>query len=368
MSRGLRRLPNRVERLAQAALHISATELWQVGERPIHPTKAQEGSKTMPIEHLIYDVGMNNGDDTAYYLSLGFRIVAIEANPELVEQAKSRFAREIASGRLIILNIGIADREGELPFWICETNHRWSSFDRTYASWGNSPNHQIQVPCTRFETIVAQYGVPYFCKIDIQGNDFLCLEGFTPHQVPKFLSIEANDLNLRLLDMLRALGYSLFKCISQSTFIPLQVPPASEQHRLERAETLLGSPKFRHRVFRKLGGRRLLQRQLQSTRRYHDWLFPPQSSGGFGDQTLGRWLTYEEMKQTSNEFLRRREAAEKSIFWSSNKSYGIWTDYHAQYVEPRNPSTLQPDLSDLVSAIETSENRPQRARAPERSR
>jgi len=55
---------------------------------------------------------MNNGDDTAYYLSLSFRTVAIEANPQLVEQAKLRFAREIASGRLHILNIGITDREG----------------------------------------------------------------------------------------------------------------------------------------------------------------------------------------------------------------------------------------------------------------
>jgi FkbM family methyltransferase len=299
----------------------------------------------MPINELIYDVGMNNGDDTAYYLSLGFRTVAIEANPELVEQANVRFGPEIASGRLIILNIGIADREGELPFWICETNSRYSSFDRSYASWFNSPNHQIQVPCTRFETIVAQYGVPYFCKIDIQGNDSLCLEGFTPHKVPKFLSIEANDLNLRLLDMLRALGYSLFKCISQSTFIPLELPPIAAQYRLERAETLLGSRKFRHRVFRKLGGRGCLQRQLQSTRHYRSWHFPPQSSGGFGDQTLGRWLTYDEMKRNSEEFLRRREAGEKSIFWSSDKSYGIWTDYHAQYVEQPNSVTLQPALS-----------------------
>jgi hypothetical protein len=71
----------------------------------------------MPIKDVIYDVGMNNGDDTAYYLSLGFRTVAIEANPELVKQAKARFAREVASGRLIILNIGIADREGALC-WI----------------------------------------------------------------------------------------------------------------------------------------------------------------------------------------------------------------------------------------------------------
>jgi hypothetical protein len=51
----------------------------------------------MPINDLIYDVGMNNGDDTACFLSLGFRTVAIEANPELVKYAKARFAHEIVS-------------------------------------------------------------------------------------------------------------------------------------------------------------------------------------------------------------------------------------------------------------------------------
>src|SRR5262249_1700466 len=76
--------------------------------------------------------------------------------------------------------------------------------------------------------------------------------------------------------------------------------------------------------------------------------FPPQSSRGFGGQTLGRWLTYDDMKRSSEEFLRLREAGEKSIFWGSNKSYGIWTDYHAQYVEQPHPATLQPDLSNEI--------------------
>jgi hypothetical protein len=48
---------------------------------------------------------MNNGDDSP-------RTITIEANSELVEQAKLRFAREIASGRLI----GIADRGVSFPF------------------------------------------------------------------------------------------------------------------------------------------------------------------------------------------------------------------------------------------------------------
>ena len=78
----------------------------------------------MPIEDLIYDVGMNNGDDTAYYLSLGFRVVAIDANPELVERAKARFANEIASQRLIILNVGIADQRGSFPSGFADARSR----------------------------------------------------------------------------------------------------------------------------------------------------------------------------------------------------------------------------------------------------
>jgi hypothetical protein len=42
------------------------------------------------LADLIYDVGMNNGDDTAYYLSRGFRVIAIEASPVMVEDASRR--------------------------------------------------------------------------------------------------------------------------------------------------------------------------------------------------------------------------------------------------------------------------------------
>src|SRR5271156_4683019 len=58
-----------------------------------------------PVASLIYDVGMNNGDDSAYYLRNCFDVVAIEAHPVLVEQARNRFAKEIDDGRLTILDV-----------------------------------------------------------------------------------------------------------------------------------------------------------------------------------------------------------------------------------------------------------------------
>ena len=61
---------------------------------------------------LIYDVGLFNGDDTAYYLFRGYKVVALDANPITIERARSRFSEEIATGRLTLLNIGISEKEG----------------------------------------------------------------------------------------------------------------------------------------------------------------------------------------------------------------------------------------------------------------
>jgi len=60
---------------------------------------------------------MHNGDDTAYYLHKGFRVIAIEANPALAKRGEQRFAAALAAGRLKILNVGIAAAPGEAEFF-----------------------------------------------------------------------------------------------------------------------------------------------------------------------------------------------------------------------------------------------------------
>ena len=63
---------------------------------------------------LVFDVGMHRGEDTAYYLHKGFRVVGVEANPAMAGHLRSRFRLEIASGALQLLEIGVAEIEGEL--------------------------------------------------------------------------------------------------------------------------------------------------------------------------------------------------------------------------------------------------------------
>ena len=41
---------------------------------------------------LIYDVGMHKGEDTELYLKKGFRVIAFEADPDLVASARTKHA------------------------------------------------------------------------------------------------------------------------------------------------------------------------------------------------------------------------------------------------------------------------------------
>jgi FkbM family methyltransferase len=66
---------------------------------------------------LVYDVGMFNGDDTAYYLKKGFRVVGIEANPHLIPKLTERFVAEIEQKQLVIENVAVARVDGDVHRW-----------------------------------------------------------------------------------------------------------------------------------------------------------------------------------------------------------------------------------------------------------
>ena len=276
---------------------------------------------------LICDVGMNNGDDTAYYLARGHRVVAIEANPLLAREGAVRFRAEIAAGRLTILNVGVADREGEFPFWICETMSEWSSFHREIAARDGSPHRAITIPCRRFASILAEFGVPHYLKIDIEGNDLLCLQDLQPGALPKYVSLEAGDATP--IAHLAALGYTAFKCIGQRNFLPLEVPPAPEQLRYERILRRLYSANPLLRILRALGAKRRWLRQLGEHATRDGWRFPFGSSGPFGKDLPGRWQTAAEMRETYRVFQELSRKGAPSIFWDE-KEYSFWVDLHAQ--------------------------------------
>jgi FkbM family methyltransferase len=284
------------------------------------------------IHDLIYDVGMHSGSDTAYYLHRGFRVLAIDADPQACANAAGRFRAEIDQGRLTILNVGIAPEPGLRDFWICETHSEWNSFDRHIASRDGAPHHSIQVPCLAFQQVLEQHGIPYYLKIDIEGHDLYCIDALRmQHDLSVYVSTEVSRFD-ETLQKLLALGYTKYKCISQYVFLPLERPATPAQRRAEFWYRLLQRRGLPLRLFRRVigpAGRAWIARRYTRTRRRPDWTFPPGSSGPFGEETPGTWLGAEQMHDTYYHYHTLFQQGSPAVFWRDTP-YSFWLDLHAR--------------------------------------
>lgn len=213
---------------------------------------------------------MNDGKDTEYYLFLGYKVIAVEANNELADKCKKIFESQIKKGNLTIVNKGISDSTGIKDFYVNEFESQWSSFKKEVGSRNNTPFKKIQVECITLADLIKEYGTPYYCKIDIEQNDILCIDSLLKSPVnfiPEFISVEAD--NTILIDKLFALGYRKFKMVCQG---------------------------YIHE---------------QSTEEYK---FTDGCSGRFGDDAPGTWVDMETVKK---------------MFNGQKREY-CWYDFHAK--------------------------------------
>src|ERR1700685_1184264 len=223
---------------------------------------------------------MNNGDDTAYYLHQGFRVVAVEANPVLCGSGRERFRAEIERGQLTILTLGIAESEGSSTFWVCDSLSEWSSFEHRIASRGGSGCHSVEVQTIPFRKLLGQFGVPEYLKIDIEGADALCIRDLPRDQLPHYISCEdwrdVSERGSRMLLLLYETGYRRFKLLEQTEFEAL-LPPAEAFLR-----RCLRSAAYR---FRPIGLAALPSRQATryNSRKRNNYHFKLGSSGPWGE-------------------------------------------------------------------------------------
>jgi FkbM family methyltransferase len=180
---------------------------------------------------LIFDIGCHNGQDSDFYLKKGFRVVAVEANPELCKEIKNRFAREIGDGRFTLVERAIAEHDGEISFFINAKHSIWGTISGEWATQhaeSRSDVTEITVPAITFPALIAEYGIPHYLKIDIEGADLLCVDALAAiAEPPKYVSIEFEESITGFQDAvqrLRKAGYRKFQIVDQAR-VPSQEPP-----------------------------------------------------------------------------------------------------------------------------------------------
>jgi len=177
-------------------------------------------------DNLIIDVGMHHGEDATRFIAGGYTVVGVEANPALVESVSARCAAEISDGRLAIVGSAIATDRGTARMGIADMSI-WSSLDPQMIARNErsgSSYRYIEVPTLPFEDVLAEYGVPHYLKVDIEGYDMLCIRALRHFaERPMFVSLESSaSTNQAPMEAvfdevaeLWSLGYRRFRYLEQ---------------------------------------------------------------------------------------------------------------------------------------------------------
>lgn len=201
---------------------------------------------------LIFDVGAHRGEDSEYYLRKGFRVVAIEADPDIAAACRARLSSYIASGRCTVLQGAIVEPaaitagQRTIRFYKNEANPVWGTLSAEWAERNarlGTASVPIDVPIIDFAEVLRTHGMPHYLKIDIEGVDMVCVRALAQFATrPDYVSIEADKTSFAAMaseiETLRALGYDGFQAVEQSAVPEQQAPmPAREgesiEHRFE---------------------------------------------------------------------------------------------------------------------------------------
>jgi FkbM family methyltransferase len=133
--------------------------------------------------NLCFDIGANHGSRAVIFTLLGARTIAVEPNDGLTGKLK-KFPR------VTVVNKAVSDKPGHATMSF-NRNDQISSLNPEWRkNWPEFPDwYERQVECVTFDQLIGQYGMPDFCKIDVEGYEASVLSGLTKH-VP-LLSFEA---------------------------------------------------------------------------------------------------------------------------------------------------------------------------------
>jgi FkbM family methyltransferase len=167
------------------------------------------------MKRIIYDIGSNNGDDIPYYLLKSDMVVSVEANPDLANHIRSKFAKEIDQNRVLVENCVITDNDdmGEVDFYLHKKDHTLSQFPIPLRDTINC-FEKIKLPSKSIINIINKYGTPYYIKLDVEHYEVPLLNTLFKNNIrPPFISAEAKVIEV--FEALVNLGkYNVFKLVN----------------------------------------------------------------------------------------------------------------------------------------------------------
>lgn len=134
---------------------------------------------------LVFDIGAHLGDRTMAFVGLGARVVAFEPQP-LIARWLRRVVRE--HGRVTIREEAVGRERGTARLAVSQRTPTVSTLSARWqerVAEGNPGfervrwDQAVEVPVVTLDELIETYGMPRFCKIDVEGHEPEVLAGLS---------------------------------------------------------------------------------------------------------------------------------------------------------------------------------------------
>jgi FkbM family methyltransferase len=166
---------------------------------------------------MIFDVGANVGYKVGMFLKMGATVVAAE--PDELNQAILRqkfLSYHLRKRPLTIVGKAVSEESSVQKMWIDAPGSALNTLSSKWAETLRDDEDRFgrrmgfgqwkEVTATSIEALIAEHGVPFFIKIDVEGHELSVLRGM--RQPVPYLSFEVNLPQFRTegLECVQVLG------------------------------------------------------------------------------------------------------------------------------------------------------------------
>jgi FkbM family methyltransferase len=133
---------------------------------------------------LAFDIGAHVGNQTRCFARLGARVVAVEPQPPFARWLRWLFRDQ---PRVTVIEAALGARPGTASLHPSPHTPTVASLSADWiASVATAPSFArvrwqapLEVPVTTLDALIAQHGLPRFCKIDVEGFEAEILRGLS---------------------------------------------------------------------------------------------------------------------------------------------------------------------------------------------